>query len=946
MSNRRIESPDLNSDIELAPSGTKRAKVCHDGGIVIGSNSNDSDNIKLHRAATDKLEIVIGSDNTAEGTPVPPANLANLGMKGIAVSEVTASESIVGTSGTSSENIKLRRGGAGELEIVTANESAAEGVETFTNRTDVKMGSSTLGSSATSSENIKLHRGAAGMLEFIEGDDTTADGSEAVGVKANIFSKSISIGSGANGTGGKIFRSGPQELECSMEESVGIDGSKNAQYRAQFNFKGGVVGSSSSDSSNTKLHKSGINELEITKGDDTTANGSISPNKAQLNINNMMVGSSLTLANNVKLHRGSSKELEVVDGSGFLTETDGTRSSSKAQLNVKTLAVGAADDATHANNVKLHRGNNHEMEVVEADDVTADAIRSANKAQLNAKDVMVGSDGTTLTNNVKLHRSGNEEMEFLLGSSNVATSDGTAYPANRAKVNVGSLVVGKDTDLGENSKLHRYLNIGYATDEVELEIVAADDAVSDGAMASSGRRNLNVKGLTVGQSATSAQNAKLHRGGSGILEVVAGNDTTAEGTPSANKTQLSAKSLHVGTDATDSQNIKLHRGADFVMQAVQGDDATAEGTLSTALSQLSFKYETYTDGSEPVATGQEGRGFWNSTFKQLEMSNGTAWEVLGENKNRHLIENVGFTAFANLNTIEVRLKDQAGNDPSSGSPVRVAYRNPTLTNNNWYFRRASVSQLLTIDTGATLGTVNNMEGRIYVYLIDYGGNLQLAVSQKYHKDDTIVSTTALSSASDSIGVVYSESARANVALVNIGYFESTQTTAGTWGNNPSKVHIGDMGPKDDKVMTNSIAGPGDIALSSAATQTIPNASGQILVTNLDIDLTTTGRPIKIALQPGGGAAIGKLELTMSGGGDFSTTSSFHIYRDSVEIAVFELEKITTAATTSDSISFSPSCIEFIDDVVAGTYNYTIEAHASSLNGVLNVNNVKLLAYEL
>jgi len=121
MSNRRIESPDLNSDIELAPSGTKRAKVSHDGGIIIGSNDVDANNVKLHRAATDKLEIVIGNDTTAEGTPVPPANLANLGMKGIAVSEVTAAEAIIGTSGTASDNIKLRRGGIGDLEVVTAD---------------------------------------------------------------------------------------------------------------------------------------------------------------------------------------------------------------------------------------------------------------------------------------------------------------------------------------------------------------------------------------------------------------------------------------------------------------------------------------------------------------------------------------------------------------------------------------------------------------------------------------------------------------------------------------------------------------------------------------------------------------------------------------------------------------------------------------------------------
>jgi len=947
MSNRRIESPDLNSDIELAPSGTKRAKVSHNGGIIIGSNASDADNVKLHRAATDKLEVVIGSDTTAEGTSVPSSSLANLGMKGIAVSEIAASEAVIGTDANSSNNIKLRRGGNGDLEVVTANESASEGVETFTNRTNVKSKSVTIGADPIASNNVKLHRGASNKLEFVDGNDTTADGTEAVGSKVDIFSRSLSIGDGSNGSGGKIFRSGSQELECSSEDSPAVDGSRNPQYRAQLNYRSAIVGASVTESQNTRLHRGQVNELEFVKGDDTTTENSRSVNKSQININNIMLGSDATLDRNTKLHRGAVKELEVVDGSSFSSETDGTRSSDKAQLNVKSLSVGKSGDATHATNVKLHRGNTHELEVVEADDVTADSARSPNKAQLNAKDLVIGNNTSVMTNNVKLHRSGNGELEFIEGSAPSSTVDGTAYMTSRAKVGVGSLVVGKDSTLSENAKLHRSLNTVYATDEVELEVVGADDGTSEGIPASTGRRNLNVKGLTVGQSATSAQNAKLHRGGSAIMEVVSGNDTTAEGTASANKAQLSAKSLHVGTDATDSQNIKLRKGADYVLQVVEGDDTTAENTLSTAVSQLSFKFETYVDGGEPSAVGQEGRGFWNSTFKQLEMSNGAAWKVLGENRNRHLIENVGFTAFANLNTIEIRLKDQAGNDPTDGSPVRVAYRNTTLTNNNWYFRRANAAQLLTIDTGATLGTSNNFKGRVYVYLIDYGGNLQLAVSQKYHKDDTIVSTIALSSASDSVGVVYSESARANVAIVNIGYFESTQTTSGTWATNPSKVHIGDMGPKDDKLMTSSIAGPGDIAVSSAISQSIPSTSGKIAVTNLDVDLTTTGRPVRLQLLPGpsgGSGTPGKIELSQTGS-DFYITCKIYINRDATEVAVFELEQ-KYVNDANKGLTLSPSCIDFLDDATAGVYNYNIYAEATSGSGLLDLSNIKLVAYEL
>lgn len=946
MSNRRIESPDINSDIELAPSGTKRAKVSHSGGIIIGSNDNDASNVKLHRAAADRLEVVIGNDATPEGSSAPPANLVNLGMKGITVSEVAASESIIGTSSTASENIKLRRGGVGDLEVVTANESTAEGSPSYANRTNVQLGSVTVGSSTNPSENIKLHRAQAGMLEFIEGNNTASDGSEAVGVKSNIFVKGISIGSGTNGTGGKIFRSGPQELECSREDSVVVDGTRNPQYRAQINFKGSVVGSDVTESNNVKLHRGQFNELEITKGDDSTSENVRSVNKAQLNVKDLMVGADATLGNNAKLHRGASAELEVVVGSSFSTETDGTRSSSKAQLNVKSLSVGNANNEDHENNVKLHRGAVNELEVVNADDSTADNTRSSNKAQINVKDLFIGSDTGALSNNVKLHRSGSEEVEFLTGSANASTTDGTAYPADRAKLNVESLVVGRGLTTPVNAKLHRYLNTAYTIDETELEIVSADDSTGDGAMSSSGRRNLNVKGLSLGQSLTSSENAKLHRGGNSILEVVSGDDITDDGNPSSKKIQVNAKSFHIGLDLTDSDNVKFHRGADQVAQVVKGTDSTSDGTLSTDLAQMSFKFESYADGSRPSATSQDGRGIWNTTFKYLELSNGTSWTVVGENKNRHIIENVGFTAVANSNTMVVSLKNQEGNDPANGAAVRIAYRNATLTSGSWVFRTANAAQSLTISSGATLGTSNSLSGRVYVYLLDNAGSLELAVSQKYYDYDSVVNTTAISSSADNVDTVYSSSARTGVAIVNIGYFESTQTTAGTWVNNPTKIQVGDMGSKDVKAMTSATAGPGDVAVSSAVSQSL---TAKATVTNLNVNLTTTGRPVKLQLlpgSPGGSSTTGYLTISQTGA-DYFVTGKVYLYRGSTEIAVFEFGKReSSGAVSGEALTISPSCIDFLDNAPAGIHNYNVSAEASSTSGLLNISNVKLVAYEL
>lgn len=944
MSNRRIESPDLNSDIELAPSGTKRAKVSHSGGIIIGSNSNDSSNVKLHRAAADKLEIVVGNDTTAEGTPVNPANLASLGMKGMTVNYMSSSESVIGTSPTASDNIKLRRGGSGNLEVVTSDESSAEGTPTYTKRTNVQLGSVTVGSSATPSQNIKLHRAQAGMLEFIEGDSTTSDGSEAIGVKSSIFVKSVSIGSGTNGTGSKIFRSGPQELECSSEDATTVDGTRNPVYRSYLNYKGSIIGGHGTESSNVRVHRGAVGELELTKGDDTTSEGTRSSNKVQMNVNGLMVGSDATVGNNAKLHRGSSKELEVVDGSTLATEVDGTRSSNKAQINVKAISVGGAGNATHGDNVKFRRGNINEVEVVASSDTTIDNTRSANKVQINTKDIMIGSDAAVLGNNVKLHRSGAGELEVLVGSANATTLDGSSYPLSRAKLAAESISLGKSSVVGENAKLHRYINTAYAVDEAELEVVAGDDVTVDGVMASSGKKNLNVKGLSVGQSATSSQNPKLHRGGNGILEVVTGDDITSDGLPSVNKTQLNAKNIHLGSSTTDSENVKLHRGAASVVQVVGGNDSTSEGTLSTALSQLSFKFESYADGSKPLATSQEGRGVWNTTFKYIELSNGVSWKVLGENKSVSLVENAGFTAAASVNTMVVSLKNQEGNDPVNGASVRLAYRSPTSASGSWLFRTANAAQSLTISSGATLGTSNNLKGRIYVYLIDNAGSLELAVSQKYYSGDSLVNTVAMSAASDLVGVVYSTSERTGVPIVSIGYFDSTQTVAGTWVNSPSKIHIGNMGSKFDRDMSSSVASIGDVAVSNAVSQTITTKA---TVTNLSVSLTTSGKPVRLVLNPGTSGGIGTpghLKLYCSSS-DYYHTGKIYLYRDGAEISVFDFGSKTTTSLGGEEIYISPAVVDYLDNATAGVYNYTVSAEAYT-NNVLDISNVKLVAYEL
>lgn len=65
----------------------------------------------------------------------------------------------------------------------------------------------------------------------------------------------------------------------------------------------------------------------------------------------------------------------------------------------------------------------------------------------------------------------------------------------------------------------------------------------------------------------------------------------------------------LGNHASAANNTRLHRGASGVTQLVAGNDVTAEGTLSTSLNQISARLENYTNSGKPAA-GNAGRIIW------------------------------------------------------------------------------------------------------------------------------------------------------------------------------------------------------------------------------------------------------------------------------------------------------------------------------------------------
>lgn len=128
----------------------------------------------------------------------------------------------------------------------------------------------------------------------------------------------------------------------------------------------------------------------------------------------------------------------------------------------------------------------------------------------------------------------------------------------------------------------------------------------------------------------------------------------------------------------------------------------------------------------------------------------------------------------------------------SASPLSLDFRSATLTSGTVTAVTGTPSSLV-ISSGSTLGTVSGQASRIAVLALNNAGTIELAavnISGGTDLTETgVISTTAEggAGAADSASVVYSTTARSNVAYRVIGYIESTQATAGTWATAPSTI---------------------------------------------------------------------------------------------------------------------------------------------------------------
>lgn len=157
-----------------------------------------------------------------------------------------------------------------------------------------------------------------------------------------------------------------------------------------------------------------------------------------------------------------------------------------------------------------------------------------------------------------------------------------------------------------------------------------------------------------------------------------------------------------------------------------------------------------------------------------------------------LLQNFGLSASTGSSALTINLTNSTGADPTALSPVTVGFRSTTLSSGLTSVLTVGSSLGMVVSSGSTLGHANGVTDYIYVYLLNYNGVAEMAVSSTLYPETGLYTTVAegAGGAADSRSPIYSIAARTNVPIRVVGRLTVNQATAGTWSTAPSQIQAG------------------------------------------------------------------------------------------------------------------------------------------------------------
>lgn len=400
---------------------------------------------------------------------------------------------------------------------------------------------------------------------------------------------------------------------------------------------------------------------------------------------------------------------------------------------------------------------------------------------------------------------------------------------------------------------------------------------------------------------------------------IADNGLTGEGTALP-----SAATLALGTDGdffhvTGTANISAISGN--IAQVTLVFDASLLLTNSGVLILQDGQNAT-TQAGDVYVFQNEGLGVWREVSRSALRS--SIRSMSGQ------IENAALSISMASNAITIALKTAALSDPTTNSPVKIAFRNATLTTGDYSVVSVTSALSMTVSAGSTLGFTTSQTSRIYVGAMLFGGAAELFV---YHplsgnslvglNESALGSTSAEggAGAADSAQVLYSTTARSNVPIRILGYFDvQTGATAGNWGNAATQVQL----------MGSGVRRTGDtIQVVYSATGAVATGTGTY--TNLADTVPTTSNGdqyMSLAITPTNTINRLWIESVLYGSSSTNSNSIMALHQDSTANAL-----AAGPVYTNNSTAVATNKIQY--DMAAGTTSATtfkIRAGTDASNG--------------
>jgi hypothetical protein len=251
----------------------------------------------------------------------------------------------------------------------------------------------------------------------------------------------------------------------------------------------------------------------------------------------------------------------------------------------------------------------------------------------------------------------------------------------------------------------------------------------------------------------------------------------------------------------------VHASTEFILIGRSSVFTTLQTT--GILTQSATSHGVLASGTTGQRVGTPAGGFrFNSTLGVPEFADGAnyfplLYTLAGAQLPYGTIINGTIVESRAANAATFALKTLAGNDPSAGDPVLIAFRSSSSSNGTYVYRTVTAALSLVLSSGSTLGVASGDPFKVWLVLFDDAGTVRIgaintvagASSPSIYSLGRFprVSSTAEGGlgAADSAQVFYTDTAVTNKGYVPFAYasYETGLATAGLWAAAPTRLQL-------------------------------------------------------------------------------------------------------------------------------------------------------------